>query len=663
MPPGPAVRASYRLTSIKASRRCRICLPRSAFSARCARMRPAIVDSHCTKAGLVGAIAGSLARVPIRIYHNHGMVLLSAAGLTRIVFRTIESLACKLSTRVIYVSRSNMEDAVALGVCRRDKATVLGPGTICGVDPEKFDPGKNTPRGIELRRSAGIPEGAWLCGFVGRIVPHKGIETILAAWRLLPAEIIANAYLCIFGGLGEPRMYSLVEAAAAQPRLHVKYMGFSNEMPAWYSSMALLVQPSWHEGWGYNVLESACSGVPAIGTRISATVDAILDGRTGVLVPVKDPKAMADAIVRLLKDGQLRRQLGEAARQRALREFSQESIVPLLLNEYRRLLARTGSAVYRMTRVLVTGATGFVGGTLCETLSQNGYIVRAALRADRSMPSWIEEKVVVGDIGQGTDWERALNGVVLVMHLAARAHIIHDSPANSHLYFDTNTQGTKCLAEASARAGVRRFVFLSSVKVNGESTTNRAYAASDDPRPEDDYGKSKWMAEKHVAQIAEHTGMAAVIVRAPLVYGPGVRANFFRLLRVVEKHWPLPLGAIHNRRSLVSIWNLCDFLVQVLQNPVAANRTWMISDGEDLSSPELIRRIGRAMGRPVRLLPIPPSLLTLIGVLAGRRQEIARICGSLAVDVTQTRRELGWAPAVTVDEAIARTVTWYLSLP
>jgi glycosyltransferase involved in cell wall biosynthesis len=301
-------------------------------------LRPDLIDAHCTKAGFIASIAGWLARVPVRIYHNHGMVLLSATGLTRAVFRFIEWVACRLSTRVIYVSDSNMEDAVALGVCPRKKATVLGPGTISGVDTSKFDPRRYAARAVELRKSAGIPESARICGFVGRIVAHKGIETILEAWRLLPPDILANAYLCIFGGLGEPRMYALVEEAAAQPRLHIKYLGFSHELPAWYSTMTLLVQPSWHEGWGYNVLESACSGVPAIGTRISATIDAIVDGETGQLVPVKEPKAMADAIGRLLKDADLSRRLGAAARERALRDFSQDAIVPLLLDEYRRLL-------------------------------------------------------------------------------------------------------------------------------------------------------------------------------------------------------------------------------------------------------------------------------------------------------------------------------------
>jgi nucleoside-diphosphate-sugar epimerase len=314
-----------------------------------------------------------------------------------------------------------------------------------------------------------------------------------------------------------------------------------------------------------------------------------------------------------------------------------------------------------MTRVLVTGATGFVGRMLCEVLSRQGYDVRAALRVDRSMPSWVADKAIVGDIGADTDWGEALVGVNLVLHLAARAHVIHDSPANSALYFETNAHGTRRLAEACAAAGVDRFVYLSSVKVNGEATVNRSYSASDEPHPEDDYGKSKWLAEQHLAQIAARTGLSTVIVRSPLVYGPHVRANFLRLLRAVDKRWPLPLGAIHNRRSLASIWNLCDFLLHVLRNPIAGNRAWMVSDGDDLSTPELIRRIGRAMGRRVRLLPVPVKLLILIGSLTGRKAEMARLCGSLSVDIAPTCRALGWSPPVTVDESIARTVNWYLS--
>jgi nucleoside-diphosphate-sugar epimerase len=311
------------------------------------------------------------------------------------------------------------------------------------------------------------------------------------------------------------------------------------------------------------------------------------------------------------------------------------------------------------TRVLVTGVTGFVGRVLCDQLSQAGYLVRAALRVDRPMPANVSERVTIGDIGSTTDWRQALIGVDLVIHLAARAHILHDAPGNADLYAETNARGTARLAEASADAGVGRFVYLSSIKVSGEETKGRAYAASDEPSPQDAYGVSKWLGEQAVMKIGAATEMETIIVRSPLVYGPNVRANFLRLMRWVDEEWPLPLGAIENSRSLVSIWNLCDFLLHVSKHAAAPGRIWMVSDGEDLSTPELIRRLAAAMHRRVRLLPVPPRLLQLAGGLLGRKAEVARLCGSLAVDIAQTRRETGWSPPITVDEAIARTVEWY----
>ncbi|HEV7985349.1 MAG TPA: glycosyltransferase [Steroidobacteraceae bacterium] len=302
------------------------------------RIGPMIVDVHGSKAGIVAMMASWMARVPIRIYHNHGMALLSATGLKRVMLRAVEWISCSLATRVIYVAPSNLTDAVRAGVCNESKSTVLGPGTISGIRASTFDPTQNRARGLELRRMIGIPGDSALCGFVGRIVPHKGIETALQAWRLLPAAVRESAYLCIFGTLGTRPMYALVEEAVSQPDLHVKYLGFSDEMPSWYATMDLLIQASWHEGWGYNVLEAACSGVPAVGTRISATVDAILDGETGLLVPVRNPTAMATAIAQLLTDAALRQRLGQAARARSLREFRAEDICPLLLNEYWSLL-------------------------------------------------------------------------------------------------------------------------------------------------------------------------------------------------------------------------------------------------------------------------------------------------------------------------------------
>jgi UDP-N-acetyl-alpha-D-quinovosamine dehydrogenase len=312
-------------------------------------------------------------------------------------------------------------------------------------------------------------------------------------------------------------------------------------------------------------------------------------------------------------------------------------------------------------RVLVTGATGFVGQPLCELLAHSGFVVRAALRNDRAVSACIAEKAVVGDIAATTDWRVALDGVDVVLHIAARVHVLNDAGASVQLYSKTNAQGTERLAKASAQAGIRRFVFLSSVKVNGEETTGHAYSPHDEPQPQDVYGTSKWLAEKHVMEVAGGTGMEAVIVRSPLVYGPGVRANFLRLLRWVDKEWPLPLGAIKNERSLVSIWNLCDLLALLLEHPLAPGRTWMVSDGEDVSTPELIQRLGRAMNRKVRLLPVPMSLLRLFGRLTRRDAEVARLCGSLLVNIDSTRRELEWVPPIKLDEGLARTVAAYLT--
>ena len=314
-------------------------------------------------------------------------------------------------------------------------------------------------------------------------------------------------------------------------------------------------------------------------------------------------------------------------------------------------------------RVLITGADGFVGRELLVNLERApGVSLRAAVRARADLPHATEVHAV-GDIDALPDWSPALRSCDAVVHLAARVHVMNETASDPAAVFRrVNTDGTLALARQAVVAGVRRFVFLSSVKVNGEQTAaGQSFSAQDAANPADAYAVSKLDAELGLREIAGRSGLEVVIVRSPLVYGPGVKANFLRLLRWVDRGWPLPLAAVHNRRSLVSVWNLCDLLGNLLANPRATGGTWMVSDGEDLSTPELVRRMAHAMNRSARLLPVPVKLLRAGGALAGREAEVMRLCDSLTVDTRPTHDQLGWSAPVSVDEGLRRTVAWYLS--
>jgi nucleoside-diphosphate-sugar epimerase len=314
----------------------------------------------------------------------------------------------------------------------------------------------------------------------------------------------------------------------------------------------------------------------------------------------------------------------------------------------------------RMTRVLVTGANGFIGSILCPLLTSASFRVRVALRQGRSAPVGAIEHVTIGEISADTDWTDAVSGVDHIIHLAARAHCVNDGAAADARYVQTNADGTRSLAAAAAACNVTRFVYLSSIKVNGEGA-RLPYRANDPPLPEDSYARSKWLAEQLLWDTALKTSLQIAVVRAPLVYGPGVRANFLRLLDWVDRAWPLPFGAVQNKRSLVSVWNLCDLLIRLLDHPMGAGATWMVSDGQDVSTPELLRRIGGALGRPVRLLPIPSSVLQHAGAVLGRRTEMRRLCSSLTADIGPTVERLGWVPAISLTDALSRTASWYRS--
>ena len=263
----------------------------------------------------------------------------------------------------------------------------------------------------------------------------------------------------------------------------------------------------------------------------------------------------------------------------------------------------------------------------------------------------------MGSLSSETDWTVALANVDKVVHLAARVHVMSDKSTDPLAEFrQVNVDGTAALARQAAVAGVRRFVFLSSVKVNGEFTeVGESFSADDIPASEDPYGVSKYAAEQLLRQIAAETGMEVVIIRPPLVYGPGVKANFESMMRWLARGVPLPLAAVtNNRRSLVALDNLVDLIVSCLHHPAAANQTFLVSDGEDISTAELLKRMGAAMGKPARLFYVPPALLKLGATLLNKPGIYQRLCGSLQLDITKTRQLLGWAPPVSVDEGLRR---------
>jgi nucleoside-diphosphate-sugar epimerase len=311
--------------------------------------------------------------------------------------------------------------------------------------------------------------------------------------------------------------------------------------------------------------------------------------------------------------------------------------------------------------ILVTGASGFVGRALVKRLASDSVSV-ALMVATRRLGSVVPKgvkSVQVGDLLHSTDWSTALQGVFSVVHCAARVHVMNDKSVNPLAEFRrVNVEGTANLARQAAAAGVKRFVFLSSIKVNGEFTEGgRAFTADDTPAPEDPYGVSKHEAEQVLCQIAAKSGMEMVIIRAPLIYGPGVKANFESMMRWLSRGVPLPLAAItHNRRSLVALDNLVDLIVTCLTHPVAANQTFLVSDGEDLSTADLLKRMGAALGQPARLFYVPMGLLKLGASVVNKPGVYQRLCGALQIDITKNRQLLGWTPPVSVEEGLRRTV-------
>lgn len=315
-----------------------------------------------------------------------------------------------------------------------------------------------------------------------------------------------------------------------------------------------------------------------------------------------------------------------------------------------------------MSRVLVTGARGFVGHHLCGLLTESGFDVIGTTRSTGSRsPSASYKLVAVPDMGTNVDWVPHLDRVDYVVHLAARVHVMQESVQDPLQEFrHVNVNGTEQLLRQAVSAGVKRFVFLSSVKVHGEATNERPFVATDALAPQDPYGQSKQEAEELIERLGDELSTDIVIIRPPLVYGPGVGGNFLRLMKLVDRELPMPFGKVNNARSLVSVFNLCDLIRECLTNPAAPGKRFLVSDGDDRSTPDLIRLIAKKMSRESHLLPVPTGLLNLGAALAGKKAEMSRLMGSLQVDICQTCEALNWRPPFSMDEGVAIATRWYL---
>ncbi|MBU2573439.1 MAG: NAD-dependent epimerase/dehydratase family protein [Elusimicrobia bacterium] len=315
-------------------------------------------------------------------------------------------------------------------------------------------------------------------------------------------------------------------------------------------------------------------------------------------------------------------------------------------------------------RVIVTGAAGFVGSHLCRSLKAAGTDVPACAMTpeeQKSLPGGISSHVA-GSIDANTDWRGILGKEDVIVHPAARVHVMRESAAEPLNEFrKVNTEGAANLARQAAAAGVKRFVFMSTVGVNGNNSANGSYTENDEPRPHNDYSRSKYEAELQLKQISSETGMEVVILRAPLVYGPGNPGNFLSLLGFVGKGIPLPLASVRNVKSFLYVGNLTNAIALCCAHPAAAGKAYLLSDGEDVSTPELIRRLSSALGFPARLVPFPLSLMRFGGRIIGKSAAVTQLLGSLVVDSDSIRRELGWDPPFTMIGGLKETANWYIN--
>ncbi|MBT5941878.1 MAG: SDR family oxidoreductase [Rhodospirillaceae bacterium] len=316
-----------------------------------------------------------------------------------------------------------------------------------------------------------------------------------------------------------------------------------------------------------------------------------------------------------------------------------------------------------MSKILITGATGFVGQAVCKKLREGGHMLTGTTRTpDQGAGPERVPLYHIPEIGPDTDWSQAVSGADIVIHLAARVHVMKDrSPDPLADYRNVNTAGTRKLAQQAAAAGVKRFVFISTIKVAGENSPVSGFTEDDHAMPEDPYGVSKWEAEQALADISRSTGLEVVILRPPLVYGPGVKGNFLSLFEAINKNRVLPLGAIQNHRSFLSVFNLADAIATAAEHPNAAGQTFFVADEHAISTPDLVRKIAAALDTKPRLLNFPLGLLKIAGFLTGKSAAVQRVAGSLTVNTRRIQTQLNWHPPVSMEDGLKETAGWFKS--
>lgn len=636
-----------------------------------------VVHSITPKAGLLCAVAARLAGVPVRLHTYTGQPWVTIHGIKKRIVRLCDKIIVTLNTQCYADSFTQRQFLIDQKIITPQKIKVLGHGSLAGIDLQRFQSSHfSLEDKLALREELGVHVTTKIILFVGRITEDKGIDELFNAFSHLLQEV-KNIALVVVGPFEKKLELSCRAQAARLGGGYILFTGYHNQPERYMAIADILCIPSYREGFGTVVIEAAAMGVPAVGTRIYGLTDAIVDQETGYLVEPKNVLQLTQALQRLLVDKKLRQQFSETAQHRAISKFDSKMCGNLLVEDYVHILKKhhslkTKYAIPTMLfpaliqpgemprqRLVITGATGFIGQHLIKHLLALDIFSLCCVERKNSMLALPGVQIIqIGDLTDGIDWSQWLQANDVIIHLAARVHVMHeDAPDPIDIYRQVNVTATMNLARHAARVGAKRFIFLSTIKVHGEATRQgESFTANDVPNPNEAYALSKLEAEQSLLALATQSTMDVVIIRPTMVYGPGVKGNFQRMLTWLEKGYPFPLGLIHNKRSFVSIYNLVDLLVRCIAAPAAKNQIFLVSDGEDISISELLRYTAKAMGRSSHLLPVPMLFLQGMARLFGQRMVFQRLCGSLQVDIQKTCDVLDWKPIMSIEEALTRTV-------